>query len=78
MIFGGSAVALAQCEKHNHLMEDHIPVLINHGLWHCLGYDHESDEDYEIMKQKCVSFALPPAQRLARIARGSSISGAAS
>jgi len=34
-------------------------VLINHGMWHCLGYDHESDEDYEIMKQKCVSCSSP-------------------
>jgi ssRNA-specific RNase YbeY (16S rRNA maturation enzyme) len=41
-----------QCEKNNYLMEDHIPLLINHGMWHCLGYDHETDEDYEVMKKK--------------------------
>lgn len=32
--------------------EQRMKVLLVHGICHLLGYDHEEDEDYEIMKKK--------------------------
>ena len=34
----------------NQTFEQRIDVLLIHGICHLLGYDHEIDEDYEIMK----------------------------
>ncbi len=31
-------------------LEDHIGHLIVHGLLHCLGHDHETDDDAEVME----------------------------
>lgn len=33
-------------------LEERIQVLLAHGICHLLGYDHEKDEDYEIMHQE--------------------------
>lgn len=32
--------------------EQRMKVLLVHGMCHLLGYDHENDKDYEIMKEK--------------------------
>ncbi|CEG42182.1 upf0054 family metalloprotein [Plasmopara halstedii] len=32
-------------------LEERLPVLMAHGLCHLLGYDHERDDDYELMKK---------------------------
>jgi rRNA maturation RNase YbeY len=33
-------------------VQDHLRVLLVHGICHLLGYDHEKDEDYEIMHRE--------------------------
>ena len=38
------------CEKDAIALDAHIPVLLAHGICHLLGYDHENDADYRIMK----------------------------
>lgn len=32
-------------------LEERLPVLVAHGLCHLLGFDHESDDDYEQMNK---------------------------
>lgn len=33
-------------------LEQRLQILLVHGICHLLGYDHERDEDYEIMQKK--------------------------
>jgi probable rRNA maturation factor len=40
---------LAQALEHNHSPERECEILIIHSLLHLLGYDHETDEEYERM-----------------------------
>ncbi len=39
-------------EQWNMSFEERLEVLLVHGVCHLLGYDHELDEDYEIMKKE--------------------------
>jgi probable rRNA maturation factor len=41
-----------QAREKKHLVKKEIDILLIHGLFHLLGYDHVKDEDYEIMKKK--------------------------
>ncbi|KAG0003274.1 hypothetical protein BGZ79_001250 [Entomortierella chlamydospora] len=40
------------CKEHNVDIQDRLPVLYAHGICHLLGYDHQDDKDYEVMKKK--------------------------
>lgn len=40
---------IAQAEEHGHSIERETEILILHAVLHILGFDHETDEDYEIM-----------------------------
>ncbi|KAK3832605.1 MAG: Endoribonuclease YbeY [Linnemannia elongata] len=40
------------CQEHNVAIEDRLPVLYAHGICHLLGYDHQNDKDYALMKRK--------------------------
>lgn len=44
--------ALAQSQKLGHSIEYEIAILCLHGLCHLIGYDHQTDEDYQKMKEK--------------------------
>ena len=37
-------------ERWEKTLEERMDILLIHGLLHLLGYDHEKDEDYEVMK----------------------------
>lgn len=37
-------------ERWGQTFEQRMDVLLVHGICHLLGYDHEKDEDYEVMK----------------------------
>lgn len=39
-------------ERWNQNFDQRMQVLLIHGICHLLGYDHISDDDYEIMKKK--------------------------
>lgn len=38
-----------QAEEHNQTFDDELYFLISHGILHCLGFDHLTDEDYKFM-----------------------------
>jgi probable rRNA maturation factor len=38
-----------QALEHHHSEREEFEILIIHGLLHILGFDHEEDEDYEVM-----------------------------
>ncbi|KAG0017644.1 hypothetical protein BGZ81_010644 [Podila clonocystis] len=40
------------CKEHNVRLEDRLPVLYAHGICHLLGYDHQEDAEYTVMKKK--------------------------
>lgn len=44
--------AKRQAEEKGHSVEKEIDILLVHGLFHLLGYDHIKDEDYEVMRRK--------------------------
>ena len=44
--------AQRQADSLNHSIEKELTTLLIHGLLHLLGYDHEKDEDYKIMREK--------------------------
>jgi probable rRNA maturation factor len=44
--------AQRQADTLNHSIEKELTVLLIHGLLHLIGYDHEKDEDYKIMREK--------------------------
>lgn len=44
--------AKEQAEEYGHSVQREICYLAVHGVLHCLGYDHESEEDRAEMRQK--------------------------
>lgn len=44
--------ALAQAEMYGHSLERELAFLTVHGVLHLLGYDHQTPEDEERMRQK--------------------------
>jgi probable rRNA maturation factor len=44
--------ALSQSEELGHRIDYEIATLCVHGLCHLIGYDHQTDEDYEEMHSK--------------------------
>jgi len=51
-IFICYAKVLSQAQELGHSIEYEIATLCIHGLCHLIGYDHQNDEDYHIMKLK--------------------------
>ena len=45
-------VAARQAAEYGNTLEQELTHLLVHSLLHLLGYDHETDEDYEIMHKK--------------------------
>ncbi len=44
--------AKEQAEEYGHSYERELHYLIVHGIMHCLGYDHEADEERAEMREK--------------------------
>lgn len=44
--------ALRQAKEYGHSLEREIAYLMVHGLLHLLGYDHMTDEDQMVMRQR--------------------------
>ena len=44
--------AQQQSQELGHSLEYEIVVLCIHGLFHLVGYDHQTDEDYQVMRAK--------------------------
>lgn len=44
--------AKAQSEEYGHSFEREIGFLVCHSMLHLLGYDHETEEDREVMREK--------------------------
>ena len=44
--------AKEQAEEYGHSYERELHYLIVHGVMHCLGYDHEAEEDKQEMREK--------------------------
>lgn len=44
--------AQRQAREKKHLIEKEIDILLVHGLFHLLGYDHIKDKDYAVMHKK--------------------------
>ena len=44
--------AREQAEEFGHSYERELHYLLVHGIMHCLGYDHETDEDKAEMREK--------------------------
>lgn len=44
--------AFKDATNWNHTFTEHLRFLLVHGICHLLGYDHITDEDYEIMHKK--------------------------
>ena len=44
--------AKEQAEEYGHSYERELHYLIVHGMMHCLGYDHETDEERAEMREK--------------------------
>ena len=42
---------LSQAEEFSHSLEDELYRLVVHGTIHILGFDHETDEEYEEMNK---------------------------
>ncbi len=40
---------LSQAEEHGHKPQKECEILVLHSILHIIGYDHETDEDYEKM-----------------------------
>jgi probable rRNA maturation factor len=40
------------CKETGVDIADHLPLLIAHAILHVLGYDHETDADYELMNRE--------------------------
>ncbi len=45
-------VAEEQAREVGNTIEEELNLLLVHGILHLLGYDHESDEDAEVMQQR--------------------------
>lgn len=48
VLFSESKI-LSQAEDHGHSTEKEFQILLIHSLLHLLGFDHETDEEYEEM-----------------------------
>ena len=46
------ARAQEQAEEYGHSLKRELHYLLTHGVLHCLGYDHMTDEDKAEMRQK--------------------------
>ncbi len=44
--------AREQAEEYGHSYERELHYLLVHGIMHCLGYDHEQEEDKKEMREK--------------------------
>ncbi len=44
--------AMVQADKYGNTFEKEVVFLVVHGILHLLGYDHESDEEKAVMRQK--------------------------
>ncbi len=44
--------AREQAEEYGHTYERELHYLLVHGIMHCLGYDHEADEERAEMREK--------------------------
>lgn len=44
--------AREQAREKGHPLAKELDILLVHGLFHLLGYDHIKDEDFEVMKPK--------------------------
>ena len=44
--------AKEQAEEYGHSLERELHYLLTHGVLHCLGYDHMTDEDKAEMRGK--------------------------
>jgi probable rRNA maturation factor len=42
---------LDHCKENNININEYLPMLIIHGILHCLNYDHETDDDNLVMKK---------------------------
>lgn len=55
-VLGDAVINLPYVERHCKKVgvdiSDYLPLLIAHGILHVLGYDHETDADYEIMNKE--------------------------
>ena len=56
-LFMGSVVvclqrAKEQAEEYGHSLERELHYLLTHGVLHCLGYDHMTDEDKAEMRER--------------------------
>lgn len=45
-------VAERQAAEYGHTVEQELNLLLVHGVLHLLGYDHETDEDAEVMQAR--------------------------
>ena len=45
-------VAEAQAAEYGHTVEEELNLLLVHGVLHLLGYDHEDDDDAEVMQAR--------------------------
>jgi len=45
-------VAERQAAEYGHTVEEELNLLLVHGVLHLLGYDHETDEDAEVMQAR--------------------------
>lgn len=45
-------IAEKQALEVGHTVEDELNLLVVHGILHLLGYDHETDEDAEVMQAR--------------------------
>jgi probable rRNA maturation factor len=43
------------CTANNSAVDTRLTELICHGICHCLGYDHETDSDFRVMRRKELS-----------------------
>ncbi len=48
IVFSSSRL-MSQAEEYGYSIEDELYRLTVHGVLHILGYDHESDEEYDAM-----------------------------
>lgn len=46
------AFVRADASRWKMTFEERIPILLIHGILHLLGYDHEDDRDFRIMRKK--------------------------
>lgn len=46
------AIAEVQARDYGHTVEEELNLLLVHGILHLLGYDHESDDDADVMQAR--------------------------